>query len=58
MSYLTKKTVQGLDSFHKLNEKEVPLLTASPSTEISETQPPVEESTGFHKTPSNAINGI
>ena len=34
-----KKTVQGLDSLYKLHEKEVPLLTASPSMEIFETQP-------------------
>ena len=34
-----KKTVQGLDSLYKLHEKEVRLLTASPSMEIFETQP-------------------
>ena len=35
------KTAQGLDSFYKLNEKEVPLPNASSSVEISNTQPPI-----------------
>ena len=39
MTYLTKKTAQGLDSFYKLNEKEFPSPNASPSIEISNTQP-------------------
>ena len=39
MSYLTLKTVQRFDLSYKLNEKEVPLTIASPSINISETQP-------------------
>ena len=41
MTYLTKKTAQGQDSFYKVNEKEVPLSNASPSIEISNTQSPI-----------------
>ena len=41
MTYLTKKTTQGLDCFYKVNEKEVPLPNASASGEISTTQPPL-----------------
>ena len=63
-----KKTVQGLDSFYKLNEKEVPIPTANSFIEIFETQPNAsdneiletleEESRGFDKTPSIAIIDI
>ena len=38
---LNKKTSQGLDSFYNINDKEVPLPNASPSIEISNTQPPI-----------------
>lgn len=34
-----KKSVQGLDSFYELNEKEVFIPSAAYFTEISETQP-------------------
>ena len=65
MTFLTKKTAQGHDSFYKLNEKEVPLSNASPSIEISNTQSPItsdneilepseEEPRDFDKT-SNTI---
>ena len=67
MSYLTKKTVQGIDPFSKLNVKEVPLPNASPSTEISNTQPPItsnneilepskEEPRDFDKTSNTIID--
>ena len=67
MTYLTKKTTQGRDSFYKLNEKEVPLPNASPSIEISNTQPPitshneilepsVEEPRHFDKTSNTVID--
>ena len=42
-----KKTTQSLDSFYKLNEKEVPLPKASPSIEISNTQPPITSDNGI-----------
>ena len=32
-----KKIVQGLDSFYKLNQKEVPIPTGNPFIKISET---------------------
>ena len=68
MTYLTKKTTQGLDCFYKVNEKEVPLPNASASGEISTTQPPItsdneildpseEEPRDFDKT-SNTITDI
>ena len=40
MTYLTKKTAQGHDSFYKLNEEEVSLPNASPSIEIIDIQTP------------------
>ena len=67
MTYLTKKTTQGRDSFYKLNEKEVPLPNASPSIQISNTQSPitshneilepsVEEPRHFDKTSNTVID--
>ena len=64
-----KKTAQGLDSFDKLNEKEVPLPNASPSIEISNAQPPItsdneivepseEEPRDFDKTSNTIIDII
>ena len=62
-----KKTAQGQDSFHKVNEKEVPLPNASPSIEISNTQSPIisdneileaseEEPRDFDKTSNTIID--
>ena len=45
-----KKTTQSLDSFYKLNEREVPLPKASPSIEISNTQPPITSDNGILET--------
>ena len=60
--------MQSLDSFYKLNEKEVPIPTANSFIEIFETQPNAsdneiletleEESRDFDKTPSIAIIDI
>ena len=67
MTYLTKKTAPGQDSFYKVNEKEVPLPNASPSIEISNTQSPItsdneilepseEEPRDFDKTSNTIID--
>ena len=63
-----KETVQGLNSFYKLNEKQVSIPNANSFMEISESQPntsdneilePLEEgSRGFHETLSNTIIDI
>ena len=63
-----KQAVQGLDSFYKLNEKEVLIPSANLFTELFKTQPntsdnevfgPSEEESGyFDKTLSNAIIDI
>ena len=45
-----KKTAESLDSFYKLNEKEAPLPKASPSIEISNTQPPITSDNGILET--------
>ena len=63
-----EKTAQARDSLYKLNGKEVPLPNASPSIEISTTQPPItsdneilepseEEPWDFDKT-SNTVTDI
>ena len=62
-----KKTAQGLDSFYKLNEKEVPLPNASPFIKTSNTQLPItsnnkivepseEEPRNFDKTSNTIID--
>ena len=63
-----KNLVQSLDSFYKLNEKEVPRSTVDSFIETCEIQPNTsdneilkpfeEESRDFYKTPSKAIIDI